>query len=99
MIHILINTQVGFFLKVIDYDTVTPHLLISFHVDITVELAVKDDCYLAEVDQFILEIRIDDQVVDSVSLVSRESEPGVWDASQRLILYEFSLFELPKNQY
>jgi hypothetical protein len=94
MTRILINTQAGLFLKVTDYNTVTAHLLTSFPVDITIELAVKGDCYLAEVDHLILEIHIDDQAVDSVSLVSRESEPGVWDADQRLILYVSSLFEL-----
>ncbi|PVF98136.1 hypothetical protein CPB86DRAFT_873630 [Serendipita vermifera] len=58
--------------------------------DITVELSEKDNCFMTEIDHLVLEIIVNDQSVDKVNLVSRESEPGNWDAGRKLILRETS---------
>jgi hypothetical protein len=59
---------------------------LKYSSDTSVELAIRDDCFLMDVVHLILELKSNDQVIDKVNLISRESTPGVWDADSILIL-------------
>jgi hypothetical protein len=54
--------------------------------DIAIELSTQDDCFLTDIAHLILELKSSERVVDKVDLLSRESSPGTWDASQDLVL-------------
>ncbi|PVF91892.1 hypothetical protein CPB86DRAFT_820105 [Serendipita vermifera] len=62
-------------------------LMLSFK-DITVELATRDDCFLADIPYLVLELNQDGRVVDKANLLSRESSRGIWDADEPLVLRE-----------
>ncbi|PVF91657.1 hypothetical protein CPB86DRAFT_802667 [Serendipita vermifera] len=56
--------------------------------DTTVELTTGDDCFLTDIVHLILEITQNGQVVHKVNLWSQESNRGVWNADQTLVLRE-----------
>jgi hypothetical protein len=62
------------------------HILIWFLLDITVELASRDDCFLTDICQLILEVKLNGQNVDKVNLLSQESASGVWNADRVILL-------------
>ncbi|PVF95782.1 hypothetical protein CPB86DRAFT_875431 [Serendipita vermifera] len=55
-------------------------------LDASVELSTQEDCFLTEIAYLILEARCKGDIVHCVSLLSRKSRPGVWDADQMLIV-------------
>jgi hypothetical protein len=61
-------------------------VLMRFSSDITIELATPDDCFLVDVPLLILENRRADKIMGKVNMLSRESNPGVWNADQVMIL-------------
>jgi hypothetical protein len=62
------------------------HILTRFPPDTTVELAGRDDCFLTDVAQLILEIGLNGRNIDKARLSCRESSRGVWYADQILIV-------------
>jgi hypothetical protein len=54
--------------------------------DMSVELAIRDDCFLTRVVYLMLELKANDKVIQQVNLVSPEATAGVWDADNILIL-------------
>ncbi|KAG8754846.1 hypothetical protein FRC14_004601 [Serendipita sp. 396] len=56
--------------------------------EITVELSAQDDHFLKDIFHLVLELKSSDELVDRADLLSRESNPGVWDGNESLILPE-----------
>jgi hypothetical protein len=76
---IIFKSNVSILLRNNPYTDIVPS-------DITIELATRDDCFLMDIVHLILEVKSNNQVVDKVNLLSRESTPGVWDADTILVL-------------
>lgn len=52
----------------------------------SVELAIRDDCFLTNVVHLMLELKVNDEVIQQVNLVSPEATARVWEADNMLIL-------------
>jgi hypothetical protein len=64
-----------------------------FSVETTVELSTREDCFLTSTTHLLLEVTVDGQVIDTVNLLSQESDPWVWEADDILALYAFLPYE------
>ncbi|PVF95780.1 hypothetical protein CPB86DRAFT_875429 [Serendipita vermifera] len=58
--------------------------------DTSVELSNPDDCFLTEIAHLILQVSSNGEVLHHVNLLSRKSQPGVWDADEVLVVPEAS---------
>jgi hypothetical protein len=62
------------------------HIVTLSLLDVTVELASREDSFLIDIVLLKLEVKLDDRIVDRVNLLSRELAPGIWDADQVVVL-------------
>jgi hypothetical protein len=52
-----------------------------------VKLVTQEECLLSGITHLILELSFDGRVIGKVKLISRDSNPGVWNADEPLIVY------------